>query len=151
MAKLKVDHVIDAKKLKEKINKKHIEEMEITEEVKKEYDDEEQIDVIDNLLNDTKSQVIQDDSIEMEEPEHCIKIKEENVRLPSGITLKRVGVETKIKDINQDEITKASTPTVDYQSLKFGSTDKLVKKDAADIVVKFNTVNSGLKIILTSV
>ena len=149
MAKLKVDHVIDAKKLKEKINKKHKEEMKITEEVKEEYyDDEEQIDVIDNLLNDIKSQVIQDDSIEMEEPE---KIKEENVRLPSGITLKRVGVETKIKDTNQEEITKASTPAVDYQSLKFESTNQLVKKDAAYIVEKFNTVNSGLKISLTSV
>ena len=102
--------------------------MEITDEEKKEYYDYEE-----------------------QGQENCMKIKVENVRLPSGITLKRVGVETKIKDTNQEEINEATTPAVNYESLKFGSNDMLVKKDAADIVEKFKTVNSGLKISLTSV
>ena len=96
LAKLKVDHVIDAKKLKEKINNKHKEEMEITEEVKDEYY-EYQHDV-----KKEESQNIKSGSIEMKDPENCNKIKEETVKLPPGITLKRVSVETKSKDIKQE-------------------------------------------------
>ena len=167
LANLKVDHVIDARKLKEKINEKQEVEMEITAEVKEEYsDDEDQIDVKKNMLDDIKqeeSQKIVDDSIEMKDPENVIKIKEETVKLPSGITMKRVCVETKSKNTKQEEMTKAPTstsppytpsapiPAVDFKSLKFGSNNKLVKKDTAEIVEKFKTVNSGLKISLTSV
>ena len=63
--------------------------------------------------------------------ESFVKIREENVKLPSGITLKRV--ESKE---NQQKAKSSEVPKV----------DKLANKNAAEIVGKFKTVNSGLKI-----
>merc|ERR1712192_4520 len=120
LTKHEMKHSIDAKKLKEKLN---------ISKVKEEADD-----MVDNLYGEES----QKDSVLNE------TIKEEcnEIKIPSGITLKKVNTneKEKIKSEKLEPVKKVSPSLKDH-----------VKKDAARIVEKFKTDNSGLKISISSV